>query len=341
MNEYEVLGVEEGASVEEIRRAYARAVAETHPDGGGPGGSKKEFERVREAYEILMERYAFSSEEGETGSRKETDDEVEKDLKFGWKMYKTPDMEFYVGHEKEEAYIDAEGKLRKETFYFNRSIEASTGFSRFLKHRKERLKNERESDEKEEGDEGGGRNWGSSQIKGRVDGFWHLTYQESEPWGENRRWAVYCRDKHVYVTPEGGVSEDEHWFDTEKEAIEAFEKHLEQAEDAGAIRLPLTLLYYVFVLPVKFVEFVLTFPLRLLGERDRQVPYVAEGVFFLILIGVGFLVNWRVGVVAVAQLGTALVYWWSPYEAHGPVVRPRWMRRNREVSTYDPDLSEE
>jgi curved DNA-binding protein CbpA len=148
MDEYEVLGVEEGADIDEIRRAYARAVAETHPDSGGAGGSKEEFERVQEAYEILMERYSLSSEEGETGSRKETDDEVEKDLKFGWKMYKTSDMEFYVRHDEEEAYIDAEGKLRKETFYFNRSIEASTGFSRFLKHRKERLKNERESDEK-------------------------------------------------------------------------------------------------------------------------------------------------------------------------------------------------
>lgn len=359
MDEYEVLGVEEGASVEEIKRAYARAVEETHPDSDGSGVSTEEFERVREAYEILMERYSLSSEEGRTGSRRETEDEVEKNLKLGWKMYRTSDMEFYVRHEDEDAYIDAEGRLRKEGFYFNRSIEASTGFSRFLKHRKERLKEKRQDVEKESAtdgtedneetgsteDTGGGggssRAWSSSQVERRIDGFWHLTYQESEPLGEKRRWAVYCRDKHVYVTPDGGVSENEWWFETEKGALEAFERHLEQADDVGSIHLPLTLLYFVFVLPVKFVEFVLTLPLRLLGRRDRQVPYVAEGIFLLILIGVGFLVNWRLGVIAVAQLGTALVYWWSPYEAHGPVVRPRWMRRNREVSTYEPKLSDD
>lgn len=357
MDEYEVLGVEEGADVDDIRRAYARAVTETHPDSADAGGSKKEFERVQEAYEILMERHSLSSEEGRTGSRRETEDEVEKDLKFGWKMYRTSDMEFYVRHDEEDAYIDTEGKLRKEPFYFNRSIEASTGFSRFLKHRKERLKEKRQERDREgasdgtDGDEEGdtedgdgsssSKAWSSSQVERRIDGFWHLTYQESEPLGEERRWAVYCRDKHVYVTPDGGVSEDEHWFGTEEEALEAFEKHLEQADDVGSIHLPLTLLYFVFVLPIKFVEYVLTLPLRLLGRRDRQVPYVAEGIFLLILIGVGFLVNWRLGVIAVAQLGTALIYWWSPYEAHGPVVRPRWMRRNREVSTYDPDFSDE
>lgn len=359
MDEYEVLGVEEGADVDEIRQAYARAVTETHPNSGEAGGSKEEFERVQEAYEILMERYSLSSEEGRTGTRRGTEDEIEKDLKFGWKMYRTSDMEFYIRHDDEEAYIDTEGRLRKEPFYFNRSMEASTGFSRFLKHRKERLKEKRqkrdgegagdgaEGDDEEDDtedadvDRGSSKAWSSSQVKRRIDGFWHLTYQESEPLGEKRRWAVYCRDKHVYVTPDGGVSENERWFDTETDALEAFEKHLEQADNVGSIQLPLTLLYFVFVLPVKFVEFVLTLPLRLLGKRDRQVPYVAEGVFLLILIGVGFLVNWRLGVIALAQLGTALVYWWSPYEAHGPVVRPRWMRRNREVSTYDPNLSDE
>jgi len=352
MDEYEILGVEEGADVDEIRRAYARAVTEAHPDSS-KGGSKEEFERVQEAYEILMERYSLSSGEKRKGSRRETEDEVEKNLKLGWKIYRTSDMEFYVRHDEEDAYIDTDGRLRKEPFYFNRSIGAITGFSRFLKHRKERLKEKRQGQEDEgaadgedgEKDTGGSdsssRAWSSSKVKRRIDGFWHLTYQESEPLGEERRWAVYCRDKHVYVTPDGGVSNDECWFGTKEEAVEAFEKHLKQAGEVGTVRLPLSLLYYVFVLPVKFVEFVLTLPLCLLGRRDWQVPYVAEGVFLLVLVGVGFLVNWRVGVIALAQLGTALVYWWSPYEAHGPLIRPRWMRRNREVSTYDPNLSDE
>ncbi len=361
MDEYEVLGVDEGAEVDEIRKAYARAVDEVHPDGGAAGGSKEEFERVQEAYEMLMERYAYPSEEGRKGSRTEVEEqeyETEKSFKFGWEMRRTPDRDFYVTHDDEDAYIDPEGRITREPTYFNTSMEANIGFSRFLKHRKERLKEKKEKEESRSADDddtetaddtatagktkSSNAGWSSSQVERRIDGFWHLTYQESEPMGEERRWAVYCRDKHVYVAPDGAASKEACWFETKDEALSAFEKHLEQADEVETIHLPLTLLYAVFVLPVKFVEMVLRTPFRLLGSgTGRQVPYVAEGIFLFILVGVAFWINWWLGVVAIAQLGTVFVYWSSPYEAHGPAVRPRWMRRNREVHTYDPRFTDD
>ncbi|SEG82197.1 DNA-J related domain-containing protein [Marinobacterium lutimaris] len=47
----QVLGLEEGASTEQIRIAYRRLASRHHPDRGGDAD---QFRRVREAYELLM-----------------------------------------------------------------------------------------------------------------------------------------------------------------------------------------------------------------------------------------------------------------------------------------------
>ena len=44
---FEELGVEVGASLDEVKAAYRRKVKEVHPD---QGGDEDEFKRVREAY---------------------------------------------------------------------------------------------------------------------------------------------------------------------------------------------------------------------------------------------------------------------------------------------------
>jgi hypothetical protein len=48
------LGLAEGATRDEIRRAYRRLARETHPDVAG--GNRESFERIRDAWEALEER---------------------------------------------------------------------------------------------------------------------------------------------------------------------------------------------------------------------------------------------------------------------------------------------
>jgi hypothetical protein len=62
---WKALGLEPGASVDEIKAAYRKRAFETHPDRGG---SAKEFRRVRRAFDHLIavaERSGTGSEAAE------------------------------------------------------------------------------------------------------------------------------------------------------------------------------------------------------------------------------------------------------------------------------------
>lgn len=63
---YEILQIDPDADESEIRRAYRRRAKETHPDGGG---SAREFQRVREAYEEITasDRRVDAFEDGLAG----------------------------------------------------------------------------------------------------------------------------------------------------------------------------------------------------------------------------------------------------------------------------------
>jgi curved DNA-binding protein len=52
---YEILGVERGASEEEIRRAYRKLARQYHPDINKDEGAEDRFKEISEAYEVLRD----------------------------------------------------------------------------------------------------------------------------------------------------------------------------------------------------------------------------------------------------------------------------------------------
>src|SRR5690242_1239587 len=53
---YKVLGVERGASDEEIKKAYRRLARKYHPDVSKEANAKEKFQEVSEAYETLRDK---------------------------------------------------------------------------------------------------------------------------------------------------------------------------------------------------------------------------------------------------------------------------------------------
>jgi molecular chaperone DnaJ len=50
---YEILGVNKGASADEIKKAFRRLAIQYHPDK--EGGDEAKFKEVNEAYEVLKD----------------------------------------------------------------------------------------------------------------------------------------------------------------------------------------------------------------------------------------------------------------------------------------------
>jgi curved DNA-binding protein CbpA len=60
MNYYSILGLQQGCSQEEIKKAYRRLASQHHPDKGGDTST---FQNIQAAYEFLLKTKKVAQEE--------------------------------------------------------------------------------------------------------------------------------------------------------------------------------------------------------------------------------------------------------------------------------------
>jgi len=261
---YEVLGVERGASPDEVKSAYREMVKEYHPDRCDREDAEELFKRIKEAYDVVYEEAEASGSKkvGETrgeekdrspGKSKDTGDgprtetvsgsEYEVFGSYGdwnlgrdtqtdeWCVFRVLETAPYANGQEVE-YLDGSGSETTERVGFETREGAERAyekaFGRDATRSRGRGKAERSRrytrGKRAEGF-GTTQEWGETRGEEYLDGLWRLCYQDRVD-DDERRWAVTTDGFGSFLDRSGENRRTEFWFGTREDAEDAYAEYV-------------------------------------------------------------------------------------------------------------------
>ncbi|XP_073823975.1 dnaJ homolog subfamily C member 28 [Musca autumnalis] len=147
-----ILGVEESADQNTVRRAYIELVKKVHPDSGLPEASAERFQEVDEAFKVLQEKFAknrrgiYEDDEEEVPDIRHTAPQHRQYLSFDGlgvgnpfqrqKQYQQikamKAQERVLKHRIDKSQADEKTVMKKGTFFKKHDIKTKYGFDRLV-----------------------------------------------------------------------------------------------------------------------------------------------------------------------------------------------------------------
>ncbi|KAM7351183.1 dnaJ homolog subfamily C member 28 [Cochliomyia hominivorax] len=147
-----ILGVEESADQNTIRKAYIDLVKKVHPDSGLPEASEERFQEVDEAFKLLQEKFAknrrgiYEDEEEEVPDIRHTAPQHRQYLSFDGMGVGNPfqrqkqyqqikamkAQERVLKHRIDKSQAGEKTLMKKGTFFKNHAIKTKYGFDRLV-----------------------------------------------------------------------------------------------------------------------------------------------------------------------------------------------------------------
>jgi curved DNA-binding protein CbpA/Zn-dependent protease len=235
---YDILGVNSGATQEEIEEAYRELSLQYHPDSGNPNSSSEKLMKINKAHDVLGDpesREVYdrlghdeyvrlkrasgvdpsTQTNGQQRDDKWDDPKSEKVYESGWilasQRNSSGNKRWVVCTSEGSRFINGSGEVQQNEFFYEDRLTAEHCYQRYIDSQYECSENQRSIDE-------------------RLSDGWVLLWKPFETDSSAKKWGIFksTPSREVYLNKGGFPTAREYWFNEKKDALAAYYKRIDR-----------------------------------------------------------------------------------------------------------------